>query len=234
MAPPEAVGPLTDQALVPATAPLPASKRAKPQPRSRCAFQLRVQLMGVEPAIWRTVEVLGATTLHQLHEVIQAAMGWQDYHLYRFHVGPYEYGDPACDEEGGWLDARRTRLCDVLGHPGSACGYVYDFGDDWQHVVFLESIFVPRADGRLPRCTGGARACPPEDVGGVQGFAEFLQAIRNRRHPEHASYLEWVGGRYEPTAFDAVAVNQALRRFQPRRRRPAVAAPPTAAEGEGS
>lgn len=212
--------------LSPETVPQPAPPLRKPLPHARCAYRLRILLMHTDPAVWRSVEVLGATTLHRLHEVIQAAMGWQDYHLYIFHVGAAEYGDPECDEEGDWLDARRARLCDVLGYPGSACGYVYDLGDDWQHVLFLESIFVPRADEVLPRCVDGARACPPEDVGGVHGFAEFLDAIRRKRHPEHDSYLQWVGGSYDPAAFDNVAVNTALHRFQPRGRKPASKAAP--------
>lgn len=213
--------------LTPGRLARPAPPRPTPPPRARCAYRLRVQLMGIEPAIWRTIEVLGATTLHRLHQIIQAAMGWQDYHLYCFHVGADEYGDPETDEEGMFRDARRARLCDALGQPDSACGYVYDFGDHWRHVLCLEAILAPPAAGTLPRCLAGARACPPEDVGGVPGFAAFLRALRDRRHPEHHAHLEWVGGAYDPAAFDVAAADVALARFRPRMRKPP-AAPPTA------
>lgn len=160
--------------------------------------------------------MVGVSTLHRLHQVVQAVMGWQDYHLYAFHIGSQTYGDPQYDDEGTFLDTHQAQLCDVLGHRGSACGYLYDFGDTWQHVLFLESIFVPHGEV-FPRCTASARACPPEDVGGARGFVELLKALSDRRHPEHDSYRTWAGDVYDPALLDIERIIRAVRRFQPRR-----------------
>jgi len=75
----------------------------------------------------------------------------------------------------------------------------------------VEKIVPPEPGVRYPRCVAGKRACPPEDVGGVWGYEEFLKAIRNPRHPEHDEYLEWAGGQFDPAAFDLEQVNAQLR-----------------------
>ncbi len=91
--------------------------------------------------------------------------------------------------------------------------YKYDFGDSWRHAVRVEEVLAGDPKQRYPRCIGGARACPPEDVGGTPGYARFLRAIGDPRHPERQEYLRWLGGRFDPEAFDAGAVNPSLRRL---------------------
>ena len=89
--------------------------------------------------------------------------------------------------------------------------YEYDFGDGWQHRIDVESIAKPQADRAYPLCLAGERATPPDDVGGVPGYQEFLAAIADPKHEEHASMLTWVGGAFDPEGFDLNTINRTLR-----------------------
>jgi len=92
--------------------------------------------------------------------------------------------------------------------------YLYDFGDGWEHDIVVEEILPAQEDMHHLRCLDGQRACPPEDVGGVLGYADFAKAIRNPRHPEHAEMLEWVGGAFDPDKLDLPGINRILHTFQ--------------------
>lgn len=169
-------------------------------------YQLKVTLQGIRPPIWRRVLVDGAATLHGLHEVIQAAFGWWNYHLYEFEFGRARYGIPDPDWDFGppARDARKTRL-DTVAKAGASFTYTYDFGDNWAHKVTVESVAPAVPDVSLPTCTGGGRAAPPEDCGGTWGYAELLEILADPSHPEHTERAEWVGewiGRNDPEAFD--------------------------------
>ena len=174
--------------------------------------QIKVSLQDVEPAIWRRLEVPAETKLARLHVALQAAMGWQDYHLHAFHIGEIEYGVPNPDYEpmGAPLkDDRRATLRDLVG-VGASFVYEYDFGDGWEHEILVEAVLAPRPRTRYPRVIDGARACPPEDVGGTPGYKGFLEAVADPRHAEHDSMLEWAGGSFNPEAFDIDAANRQL------------------------
>ncbi len=178
------------------------------------ALHLRVTLDHVAPAVWREIAVPESFTFWALHCAIQDAMGWRDCHLHEFVVrwdgvpGVMRIGIP--DEEEisnpptrpGWS----LPIAPHLPRAGSTLRYLYDFGDDWSHVVELRERRPAEADERLPRCVAGARACPPEDCGGPHSYADFLEAIRDPRHREYASLLKWVGGAFDPEAFDAARV----------------------------
>ncbi len=142
--------------------------------------------------------------LLELHDVIQAVFGWQDYHLHEFEIRGLRYGDPANDEYGEWdmQDEEKIRLREIGLVEGESFSYVYDFGDNWRHTIKLERIRPAAKGTRLPRCLAGERACPPEDVGGIGGYAGFLEALADASHPEHQSYLRWIGGAFDPGAFD--------------------------------
>lgn len=176
-------------------------------------YQLKVTLLGVRPPIWRRLRIWGDSTLLDLHDAIQAAMGWTDSHLHEFLIGETRYGDPDLEDE--WAadvrDESETRLSEVLGGEGTRFRYVYDFGDDWQHQILVEKILPPDPELFSPVCIAGRRACPPEDVGGVPGFQRFLQAMADPAHPEHDEYLTWFGGEFDPEEFDRQVVNEALR-----------------------
>ena len=173
---------------------------------------LKITLRGVTPAIWRRMEVPSSFTFNDLYLCIQAAMGWLNCHLSEFHVNGKTITRPDFEPEGEFLDARKTRLLPMLKE-GSRFEYWYDFGDDWYHEVKVESI-EPSASLSRPVCTGGARACPPDDCGGPYGYAELLSALSDKRHPEHSEMLDWVGGKFDPEEFDLKEANQSVARYR--------------------
>jgi hypothetical protein len=183
-------------------------------PATRGGVQFLVQLDGILPAIWRRLLVRDDATLSQLHRVIQVAMGWQDCHLHEFEIAGQRYGMPGEDAPQQQRDARRIRLAALALPVGARFEYRYDLGDYWVHRLVVEAPLadaLPLTTG-LGRCLGGARAAPPEDCGGAGGYLEFLRAMANPRHPQHAEFREWIGGGWDPEGFDAAVVDRALRR----------------------
>lgn len=184
-------------------------------------YKLKVTLRYIRPPIWRRVEVPGDFSLFNLHRTLQAAMGWTDSHLHQFmHRGVY-YGVPDREFDMPVISERRTHLADLLEHPKDHLIYEYDFGDSWEHDVVLEGIIEATPRVRYPRVTGGKRACPPEDVGGFPGYAEFLVVMADATHEEHDSTLEWVGGQFDPEHFDVIAANDRVPKRRASRKRDA-------------
>ncbi len=173
-------------------------------------YQLMVTLRGTEPAIWRRLLVQD-TTLDRLSDYLIAAMGWMGGHLHLFMAGGKYYGIPDSEWNENLLDEDTVKLSDIVSAKQRGFIYEYDLGDSWQHEVLVESIGPPEPGRRYPVCLEGGLACPPEDVGGIGGFYEFLEAIGDPDHPEHEYLLEWAGGSFDPEAFDLDQVNQALR-----------------------
>ena len=175
-------------------------------------WQLRIELLDVSPRVWRRLLVPSNIKLPALHLVFQAALGWTNSHLHEFNIGNVRYAEPNPDweDELQQRDERRVALDAALGRGSRCFDYVYDFGDHWHHVVLVEDYFVPpQAEFRI-RCTAGENACPPEDVGGAHGYAEFLAAIADPRHQRHEEYRAWRGGGFDPARFELEAVNRAL------------------------
>lgn len=180
-------------------------KQAKPEE----IHQLKVTLKHFRPPIWRRILVTGDTTLDRLHQILQAAMGWTDSHLHQFKVRGKFYG-VLNDDYLGWLemlDEEKFNLNEIVKGERGKFVYEYDFGDSWEHDVVVEKILPPEPGMHYPIYIKGRRACPPEDVGGVWGYAEFLDALRDPEHPEHEGYWEWVGGEFDPEYFDLDEVN---------------------------
>jgi hypothetical protein len=143
--------------------------------------------------------------------VLQAAFGWNSTHLYQFDIGNTAYGPlDEDDPDQRTIDDRKVRLADVV-RAGQRFSYRYDFGDDWGHDIVVESVDATEVGAAYPLCTGGARACPPDDCGGPFGYLDLLEALGNPAHEAHAEMREWVGGHWDPEGFDANAVNRALR-----------------------
>ena len=174
-----------------------------------------VSLVGIEPAISRTLELLRATNLAELHGVLQAAFGWTDSHLHRFDIGGLDYGPPEHGSDDD--DARRTfeasdvRLADLAFDYGipTIIRYEYDLGDSWMHR--LSMTLEPRdPDAPYPRCLAGSRSAPPEDAGGPHSYPELLDAWSDPGHPEHAAVRRWTGRRFDPERFDLAATNKAI------------------------
>lgn len=166
-------------------------------------FQLKVTLVDTKPPIWRRVLVDASSTFDHVHEVIQAAFGWWNYHLHEFEIGDACYGLPDPDDDWGDppRDERRTRL-DAVAAEGSSFRYTYDFGDGWEHRVVVEKVRSRDPDASLPACVDGGRACPPEDCGGTGGYRELLEILSDPTHPEHGERREWLGRPFDPDAFD--------------------------------
>lgn len=181
-------------------------------------YQIKVTLQNSKPPIWRRLLVPGDTTLADLHDIIQVAMGWEDYHLHQFIIQGEYYGEPSPDDLFDVHDERKVTLRQIAPHEGFRFRYEYDFGDGWLHQILVEKILPPEPGQFYPVCIAGKQACPPEDVGGIWGYYEFLEAIQDPDHPEHEDYLEWIGGEFDPEAFDLEAVNQGLRAMGERKR----------------
>ncbi len=174
-------------------------------------YQLKLTLKESKPPIWRRILVPADTKLNQLHLVFQVVMGWENYHLHHFVVGQTFFGEPSSEDFYEVKNEKKSTLRQIAAGEGAKFIYEYDFGDSWQHQVLVEKILPPEEGARYPRCIKGKRACPPEDVGGVWGYDDFLEAIGDPGHPEHEGMLEWVGGEFDPEAFDLEAINAALR-----------------------
>lgn len=183
-------------------------------------YQFKITLLGVEPAIWRRIQVQDCT-LDKLHEHIQTAMGWTNSHLHQFEIKGKRYGDPELLDDGfdGFecQDSTITLISKIMPKGGKRFDfrYEYDFGDSWEHEVLFEGS--PKVDpkAKYPLCVEGERACPPEDCGGVSGYEEFLEAVCNPKHKEHESMLRWVGGRFDPEEFNAQTATEAMKEGLP-------------------
>ncbi len=180
-------------------------------PDTASVLQLKVVLRGTRPPIWRRLLVPSSITLERFHHILQVVMGWTDSHLHEFRAGDTRYGTPEPDwDEDEVVSERRVRLGELLQEPKDRLLYAYDFGDSWEHDIVLEKILARAADMKYPYVLAGKRACPPEDVGGTWGYEEFLETIRNPKHPEHEDRLAWCGGSFDPEAFDVQAINRAF------------------------
>jgi len=177
-------------------------------------YTLRVELEGIEPLIWRRLQVPAAITLPRLHRVLQVVMGWTDSHLHSFRIGDREYSNAGDLDELNMLDVKGHKLDALLGDTIREFGYQYDFGDGWEHRIVVESIAEAKPGWPYPLCVAGERAGPPEDVGGAGGYQDFVAAIANPEHEEHEHLLVWIGGVFDPGGFDINSVNRGLRRLR--------------------
>jgi hypothetical protein len=156
-------------------------------------YRLKITLLGIKPPIWRQVEVPADTNLYLLHNIIQGAMGWTNSHLHQFKHGGLYYGIALQGMEDHYNeDERKVKLSKLMRKAKDKLKYEYDFGDGWEHELLLEAIVAPDPQAQYPRLLAGARACPPEDCGGVWGYAEMVEAMKNPEHPQHDEFLEWL------------------------------------------
>jgi hypothetical protein len=184
--------------------------------------QIRATLRGVSPPVWRRVELLAGSTVADLHDVLQIAFGWLGHHAHEFRFGEGLYGTPDEEAPAHQKDEDRAVLGDVV-EEGMTGLYAYDFGDGWEHDLLVEATRSFDGDLMYPLCTGGARACPPDDCGGPDRYAEMLEILADPGHPEHHQQRRWVGGFFDPEGFDANQINRDLRELpdpRPTARRP--------------
>ena len=173
-------------------------------------YELKLSLACTVLPVWRIVHVPSVFTLHKLHTVIQAAMGWEDYHLYRFAIDDTEYGEPNPYEMLSTRDSRQVWLGGAA-KAGDTFTYEYDFGDSWLHQIAVERELSPEPDMRYPICLGGEGACPPEDCGGIYGYAELLDRLSDPTHEQHSDAVAWLGQGFDPRSFDLAEANTRLR-----------------------
>lgn len=173
-------------------------------------YQIKVTLRHSKPPIWRRLLVSGDATLFDLHKIVQIAMGWTNSHLHQFLIDGEYYSIPSEEDWEPVIDERKYRLAEIAPSEQRKFIYEYDFGDGWEHEIVIEKILPVDPKVKYPFCLKGKRACPPEDVGGVWGFDEFLEAMQDPKHAEHESYIEWWGGPYAPEALDLDEINQRL------------------------
>jgi hypothetical protein len=183
-------------------------------------YQFKVTLLDTKPPIWRRIQVSDGT-LDKLHEHIQTAMGWTNSHLHHYRIDGQLYGDPMLMaetfQELNYADSTTTKLSEILPREGARFQfeYEYDFGDGWLHEVLFEGR--PRAEPgkRVPLCVEGERACPPENVGGVWGYADFLEAISDPENDQHETMREWIGRRFDPNAFNPTTATRRMKHGLP-------------------
>ena len=193
-----------------------APRRKAPEREiAQSLYQLKISLMNSQPAIWRRLLVPGSVRLSVLHAIIQETMGWTNSHLHEFKMGDTSYSDPEFglqEDDPDVKDEFKARLSEVAPREGASFLYKYDFGDGWRHKILVERILsAAPGQNRSPVCLAGARACPPEDCGGIYGYMEFLEAIRDPSHERHEELLDWIGGDFDSEAFDLSLVNTRLK-----------------------
>ena len=189
--------------------------------------RLKIALDDVTPTVLRRIEVPFNIRLDRLHLAIQAAMGWTNTHLYEIRARDVGWGIPDRDWGDGPLDARKARLAAVLEDVGAkTLRYLYDFGDRWEHTIKVERLIDPEPGALYPRLIEASGRCPPEDIGGPWGYAEYLEAIGNPKHERHAEFKEWLAEDFDPNFVDASwlaeKVNALAKRWSPK---PAVRRP---------
>jgi Plasmid pRiA4b ORF-3-like protein len=180
---------------------------------NQTVYQLKITLQDSRPPIWRRVQVLGHTTLSELHSTIQAVMGWNNSHLHQFTIDGEDYGhDPYSDV----LNEEDYTLHQLAQGALIKFSYEYDFGDGWTHDIEVEKVLPREANQHYPICLTGKLAGPVDDCGGIGGFYEIVEKVQNPNHPGHAEVREWLGRvgadpNFDPNRFDVDAVNALLR-----------------------
>ena len=181
---------------------------------------IRIELVDTDPLIWREVETPTAMTLKGLHDLVQAAVDWDNQHLWELRVGKQRYGRRMPGDDWGGpalIDAARVKLADVLKPRKTVIDYIYDFGDSWEHRLVVTDVRLGQPGVGYPRYVAGERAAPPEDCGGLPGFYATLDALADPKHPDHADAAEWFQD-YDPERLNELALKLAVGSLAKRRR----------------
>ncbi len=177
-------------------------------------LQLRVELLQIEPLIWRRLQVAGNCTFWDLHVAIQSAFAWTDSHLHEFRPWDEQDAQPRfgmpLDEfdDNPPLPGWEHRVPYVLTQANSRLEYEYDFGDGWLHLITLEEVLTAAPGKKYPRCTAGERCAPPDDCGGPPGYESLLETLSDPEDPDYAASNVWATsqkgrrGKFDPEAFD--------------------------------
>jgi hypothetical protein len=179
-------------------------------------YQIHLSLLGSNPKIWRRILIQSDLLLSDFHKVIQTSMGWTNSHLHLFNKNETCYAEKTDDdftwEELGHVDYQEMKISDLLNNEEERILYEYDFGDGWEHEIILEKI-LPGEGNELgkPICLAGKMNCPPEDCGGIRGYSDMLEILKNPDHEEYESFIVWLGGKFDPEHFNLSRVNRLLK-----------------------
>ncbi len=172
-------------------------------------YQFKITLKGSKPPIWRRIQVPANYRFWDLHVAIQDAMGWQDCHLHQFFLNHPKTGWPleiGLLEEDPDFTGIKLKISDHFTLENPQATYWYDFGDDWYHTVKLEKILPADPQKVYPTCIAGKMACPLEDSGGLWGYYEKLEILKDPKNPYYEDVVEWMGDDYDPEDFDPAEV----------------------------
>ena len=191
---------------------------------------LRIEIKYIEPLIWRRVAVRTSVNLMALHKVIQATMGWLDYHLWEFVVDERRYGVPDPDRRHV-KNGATTKLATILASGMTEFDYVYDFGDNWEHRIVVEQTAKAETGAKYPSFLGGERRCPPEDCGGPPGNFDFIENIARKNSKKAKEAFDWYGDSFDPDDIDEEQIKITLGRianaYRTGRSKPVKKLPPT-------
>jgi hypothetical protein len=181
----------------------------------QAVYELRIELDYTDPKVWRENQTYDCT-FDALHNLIQAAMGWDCSHLYDFSAAGVMYSLFSEELEAitpNRADAETTFLSQavLLGNRPFLFKYTYDFGDNWEHTITVQRIVAADEQVTYPVCLAGGGACPPEDCGGVDAYQDLLEALSDPDNDQHDDAVESLG-RFDPTAFNAKTATRTMRR----------------------
>lgn len=180
----------------------------------RKVYQIQISLIGSKPKIWRRVLIQSDLLLSDFHKVIQTSMGWTNSHLHQFIKDEIFYSERLPDditrEEMSNVDYVNMKVSDLLRKEEDRIIYEYDFGDGWNHDLILEKILPGDNELEFPICLAGKMNCPPEDCGGIRGYSDILEILKDTDHEEYESYIVWLGGKFNPAYFNIRKVNKLL------------------------
>ena len=179
-------------------------------------FQLKIELAGSRPKIWRRFIVSSDNLLSDLHKIIQSVMGWSNSHLHQFIKDETFYSvrmkDDTFWDDSNNVDYKKLKISDLIQKEQDQVEYEYDFGDSWIHNIILEKVLKAETQTVYPVCIAGKMNCPPEDCGGIWGYANILKILKKTDHPEYLSLSEWLGEEFDPQYFSTDEINQRLKR----------------------
>lgn len=179
-------------------------------------YLLRIELLDIDPPIWREFVVPCDISLDRLHDVIQIVMGWMESHLYIYDINNKKYSDlNNIGFEDSIINCCDKRLNEFMKRKGQKILYTYDFGDNWEHEITLLNSNYKYKNGYPYKlnCIDGERACPPEDVGGVYGYQEFLEIIDNPGHIQFEEMNDWYGDDFDSEEFEVDYIIYELIRY---------------------
>ena len=196
------------------------------------AYMIKVELKDSEPLIYRRVIVPSDINFEKLHKIIQISMGWNNSYLYDFNIKE-ENLRITCDKEAiseyefysklklnekndphGFIKNMlkiKPKLSSEVSiyyylDKFNKVEYIYDFGDYWKHDIIVEEI-IEDYIYEYPKCIESEGNCPPEDIGGVEEYMEFLEVINDKNHPDYENVALWASKQNYKEVFDIESVN---------------------------